>query len=102
LDGAGKDVVLGQSPQVRQLSALPPGYGPGQRDELGDVIVPGAPVIEGEEPVAHLALAGDGAGHPRPQVQYVTQFLLGDPGGGDLLAVPVAVQGVDDLVELGG
>jgi len=41
-------------------------------------------------------------GHPRPQVQYVTQFLLGDPGGGDLLAVPVAVQGVDDLVELGG
>jgi hypothetical protein len=65
-------------------------------------VVSDLPVIEGEEPAAHLALARDRAGHPRPQVQYVTQFLLGDPGGGDLLAVPVAVQGVDDLVELGG
>jgi hypothetical protein len=64
--------------------------------------VPGAPVTEGEEPVAQLALARDGAVYPRPQVQYVTQFLLGDPGGGDLLAVPVPVRGVDDLVELGG
>jgi len=77
------------------------GDGRGQRVELGDVVVLGAPVIEGEEPVARLALARDGAGHPRPQVQHVTQLFFGDPGGGDLLPVPVAIQGVDDLGELG-
>ena len=62
----------------------------------------GAPVVESEQPVAHLPLARDGAGHPRPQVQHVTQLFLGDPGGGDLLPVPVTVQGVDDVGELGG
>jgi hypothetical protein len=39
----------------------------------------GAPVIEREEPVSHLALARDGAGDACPQVQRVAQFLLGDP-----------------------
>ena len=53
---------------------LPAGDGPGQRGELENVVVPGAPVIEGEEPIAHLALAGRGAGDPHPQVQHVTQL----------------------------
>jgi hypothetical protein len=45
----------------------------------------GAPVIEAEQAVAHLALAGRETGHPGPQVQRVAQFRLGDPAGGDLL-----------------
>ena len=60
----------------------------------------GAPVIEGKEPVADLALAWGGAGHPGPQVQRVAELFLADPGGGDLLPVPVTVQGVQDLSEL--
>jgi hypothetical protein len=79
---------------------LPAGNVAGQRDELGDVVVLSASVIEGEEPVAYLAFAGRGAGHPRPQVQRVAELFLRDPGGGDLLPVPVTVQGVDDLGEL--
>jgi hypothetical protein len=60
-----------------------------------------AAVISSSQPVPDLALARDRAGHPRSQVQHVTELFFRDPGGGDLLPVPVAVQGVDDLGELG-
>ena len=36
---------------------LPPGDRPGEAEQLGDVVVLGAPVVEGEEPVPDVALA---------------------------------------------
>src|ERR1017187_9022191 len=64
---------------------FPPRYRPGQGQQLGDVIVAGAPVVEGEEPAADVALARDRAGDAGAQVQDVAEFLLADPGRGDLL-----------------
>ena len=58
--------------------------------------------VEGEEPVPDVALARRGAGDAGAQVQRVTEFLLGDPGGGDLLPGRVAAQDARDLGELGG
>src|SRR5580698_1698147 len=59
----------------------------------------GAPVVEGEQAVAGLSLAGHGSGDAGAEVQRVAQLLLGDPGDGDLLPA-VAVEGLDDLREL--
>ena len=58
---------------------LPPGYRPGEAEQLGDVVVAGAPVVEGEEPVPDVALARDRAGGAGAQVQGVAEFLLADP-----------------------
>lgn len=81
---------------------LPPGNRPGEADQLGDVVVAGAPVVEGEEPVPDVALTWRGAGDAGAQVQGGAEFFLGDPGGGDLLPGQVAAQDVRDLGELGG
>jgi hypothetical protein len=40
---------------------FPSGYSPGQGEQLGRVIVAGAPVVEGEESAADVSLAGGGA-----------------------------------------
>ena len=45
-------------------------------------------------------LARGRSGDAGAQIERVAEFLLGDPGGQDLLAVPVAAQGVHDLGEL--
>ena len=39
---------------------------------------------------------------PGAQVQHVAEFLLADPGSGDLLPARISVQGAGDLGELGG
>ena len=41
---------------------FPPGYRPGQGQQLGDVVVLRAPVVGGKEPAADVALARDRAG----------------------------------------
>src|SRR5712691_3271194 len=75
---------------------------PGEGEQLGDVVVPGAPVVAAEQPAADVALAGGGAGDAGAQVQGVAELLLSDPGGQDLLPVPAAAEGVHDLGELEG
>jgi hypothetical protein len=62
--------------------------------------MPGAPQIEGEQPVPHVALARRGAGDAGAQVQRVAELLLRDPRGGGLLARRAGVEGFDDLGEL--
>ena len=37
---------------------FPPGDGAGERDQLADLLILGAPVVEGKQPVADLPLAG--------------------------------------------
>ena len=64
--------------------------------------MPGAPEIEGEQPVPHVALARGGAGDAGAQVQRVAELLLRDPRGGGLLARRAGVEGFDDLGELLG
>jgi hypothetical protein len=55
---------------------LPPGYRPGQAGHLGDVVVAGAPVVEGEEPAPDVTLARDRTGDAGAQVRRVTEFSL--------------------------
>ena len=73
---------------------------PGERGQLGDLLVLRTPVVEGEEPVPDLPLAGDRASDAGAEVQRVAEFLLADPGQGDVLAGAGGVQGLDDLLEL--
>ena len=79
---------------------LPAGDRAGERGQLGDLLVLGAPVVEGKEPVADLALAGDRSGDALAQVQGVAELFLADPGKGDVLAGPGGVEGLDDLGKL--
>ncbi len=81
---------------------LPPGDGPREAEQLGDVVVAGTPVVEGGQPVPDVALARLGAGDAGAQVQGVAEFLLGDPGGGDVLPGRVRLQDAGDLGELDG
>lgn len=55
---------------------LPAGDGGGERNQLGDLLVLGAPVVEGKEPVPDLAFAGDRAGDAAAEVQGAAEFLL--------------------------
>ena len=48
---------------------LPAGERRGEREELGDVIACGSPVVEGEEPVPYLPLAP--AARPVPGKRFV-------------------------------
>jgi DNA-binding XRE family transcriptional regulator len=102
-----RDPVQGLGPCIRHAGqdrrddlVLPLRYCPGQREQLGDVVVLRAPVIEGAEPAADVALARRGSGDAGSQAQRVAELLLADLGRGDLLPVPIRAQGVDDLGEL--
>src|SRR6266700_7924035 len=50
--------------------------------QFGDVLVLGAPVVEGEQPAADLPLAGGAAGDAGAEPEGVAEFLLRDPGDG--------------------
>lgn len=60
----------------------------------------GAPVVEREQPVTDLPLAGDRPGDAGAQVQHVAELFFRDPCDGDLLPGCVGVQRLDDLGEL--
>ena len=68
--------------------------------QFGDVLVLRAPVVEGEEPVADLPLAGGAAGDAGAEPEGVAEFFLRDPGDGQLLAGRGGVECLDDLLEL--
>src|SRR5271166_2325107 len=75
---------------------LPFAYGLGEGFYLGDAVVVRAPDVEAGELVADRAGRRGDVGAGGTQGQQVTQVLLGDPDGGDLLAVRVGVQHADD------
>ena len=74
--------------------------GAGEGPEFGDVLVLRAPVVEGEEPVADLPFAGGAAGDAGAELQGAAEFLLRDPGDGQLLAGRGGVECLDYLLEL--
>src|SRR5690349_302033 len=80
---------------------LPAGDCPGEGQEFGDVVVVGAPVVEGGQPAADVTLARGGSGGAGAQVQHVAELFLPDPGRKDLLPGRVTAQGADHLGELG-
>ena len=75
---------------------LPFAYGLGEGFYLGDAVVVRAPDVEAGELVADRAGRGGDMGAGEAQGEQVAQVLLGDPDGGDLLAVGVGVQHADD------
>jgi len=69
---------------------LPAGDGAGERDQFFDLLVLGAPVVEGGEAAADLALGRGAAGDAGAEVQRGAEFLLGDPGQAMCWPGPVA------------
>src|SRR5450755_4380812 len=67
-------------PAWHAMLTIQPADRASQGDQLADVVVLRAPVVEGGEPAAHVPHARGGAGDAGAQVQYVAEFLLDDPG----------------------
>ena len=67
-----------------------------KRFQFGDVVVVGAPQVEGGEPVADGAGRGSDALLRGTEREEPSELLFCDPDGGDLLPVAVSVEGVDN------
>ncbi len=79
---------------------LPAGDGAGEHGQPGGLLVLGAPVGEGKEPVPGLPLARDRAGDAGAEAQCAAELFLAGPGQRDVLAGAGGVRGLDDLAEL--